>query len=236
MAHRIAGIDVHKRILAVVVADTAVEAEYCFERRMVGTTPEQLRGLAAWLVECAVGEVVMASTAQYWRPVWEALERHWQPIRRSREGASPLAGALHLAQAQSNQGPRGRKKDFPDAERRPVPAAALVRHELRGPSLLVLRRNDALLRPERHSPAVRGHQPDDTANGFVREPAEPDVFARWPLGGVRRIAGCDGVTYEERGPAVTKPRALRRAAKMIRELRRLGYRVESAPALSTNPA
>jgi transposase len=42
----------------------------------------------------------------------------------------------------------------------------------------------------------------------------------------------DGVAYEERGPAVTKARAQRRAAKMIRELRSLGYRVESklAPA------
>ena len=37
-----------------------------------------------------------------------------------------------------------------------------------------------------------------------------------------------GVTYEERGPAVTKERAHRRAAKMIRELRSLGYRVEPA--------
>ena len=40
----------------------------------------------------------------------------------------------------------------------------------------------------------------------------------------------DGVTYEERGPAVSKERAHRRAARMIRELRSLGYRVEVAPA------
>ncbi len=59
----------------------------------------------------------MESTAQYWRPVWETLERDWQPRRRQREGAGPMSGTLHLAQAQSNQGPRGRKKDFPDAER-----------------------------------------------------------------------------------------------------------------------
>ena len=44
----------------------------------------------------------------------------------------------------------------------------------------------------------------------------------------------DGVTYEERGPAVSKERAHRRAAKMIRELRSLGYRVEAAPAPSGN--
>src|SRR6202048_4877927 len=28
-----------------------------------------------------------------------------------------MSGTLHLAQARSNRGPRGRKKDFPDAER-----------------------------------------------------------------------------------------------------------------------
>ena len=117
MGYRIAGVDVHKRMLAVVVADVAVEDEYQFERRMVGTTPAQLRALADWLVEREVEEVVMESTAQYWRPVWEALERQWQPQRRRREGAGPVSGTLHLAQAQSNQGPRGRKKDFPDAER-----------------------------------------------------------------------------------------------------------------------
>jgi transposase len=45
-----------------------------------------------------------------------------------------------------------------------------------------------------------------------------------------------GVTYEERGPAVTKHRAQRRAAKMIRELRSLGYRVEPLTSPSTSPA
>ena len=38
MAYRVAGIDVHKRMLAVVVADVAVETGYVFERRLVGTT------------------------------------------------------------------------------------------------------------------------------------------------------------------------------------------------------
>jgi transposase len=117
MAYRIAGIDVHKKMLAVVVSDVEVEGEYQFERRRVGTSPDQLRSLAAWLADGDVEEVVMESTAQYWRPVWETLERHWQPIRQQREGAGPMSGTLHLAQAQSNRGPRGRKRDFPDAER-----------------------------------------------------------------------------------------------------------------------
>ncbi len=117
MTYRIAGIDVHKKMLAVVIADIAIGGEYQFTRRRVGTSPSELRELGAWLVAQAVEEVVMESTAQYWRPVWEVLERDWMPPRRTRDGASPMAGRLHLAQAQSNKGRRGRKRDFPDAER-----------------------------------------------------------------------------------------------------------------------
>jgi hypothetical protein len=39
MSYRIAGIDVHKKILAVVVSDVEVENEYQFERRMFGSAP-----------------------------------------------------------------------------------------------------------------------------------------------------------------------------------------------------
>jgi transposase len=117
MGYRIAGVDVHKKTLAVVVADVEVAGEWRFERRPFGTSPSHLRRLAEWFVEGDVEEIVMESTAQYWRPVWEALERDWQATRRMRPTARPTAGALHLAQAQSNTGPRGRKKDFPDAER-----------------------------------------------------------------------------------------------------------------------
>jgi hypothetical protein len=49
--------------------------------------------------------------------VWGALERYWKPIREKREGARRRSGTLHLAQAQSNRGRRGRKRDFRDAER-----------------------------------------------------------------------------------------------------------------------
>jgi hypothetical protein len=117
MSYRIAGIDVHKKMLAVVVADVEVEGEYQFERRLFGSNPEHLRLLANWLIEQQVEEVVMESTAQYWKPVWGALEQYWKPTGQKQESAGPMAGTLHLAQAQSNRGPRGRKKDFPDAER-----------------------------------------------------------------------------------------------------------------------
>jgi transposase len=116
-SYRIAAIDVHKKMLAVVVADVAGEGEYQFERRKFGSTPDELRRLAEWLVELGVEEVVMESTAQYWKPVWAALERYWKPARQQREGATKMSGTLHLCQAKSNHGPRGRKNDFADAER-----------------------------------------------------------------------------------------------------------------------
>ena len=117
MSYRIAGIDVHKKMLAVVVSDVEIDGEYQFERRKFSSNPEQLRLLAAWLLEQEAEEVVMESTAQYWRPVWEALERYWKPICEKRAGARRKSGTLHLAQALSNRGRRGRKRDFPDAER-----------------------------------------------------------------------------------------------------------------------
>jgi Transposase len=107
MAYRIAGIDVHKKILAVVVCDIEVEDEYTFEPRKFSSSPEQLRSLATWLLEQEAVEVVMESTAQYWKPVWEALERYWKPLSERREGARRKSGTLHLAQALSNRGRQG---------------------------------------------------------------------------------------------------------------------------------
>jgi transposase len=100
--YRIAGIDVHKRMLAVVVSDIAREGEFQFEHRKFGTLDGDLKGLSQWLAEQQVREVVMESTAQYWKPVWRQLEG---------------ACELHLAQAQSNRAPQGRKRDSADAER-----------------------------------------------------------------------------------------------------------------------
>jgi transposase len=117
MAYRVAAVDVHKKMLAVVVTDVAGDGQYEFERRKFGATPDQLQLLAEWLIEREVEETVMESTAQYWKPVWGALERYWKPERQKREGAATMSGALHLCQAKSNRGPRGRKSDFADGER-----------------------------------------------------------------------------------------------------------------------
>src|ERR1039458_7249389 len=86
MAYRVAAVDVHKKMLAIVVADVAGEGQYQFERRKFGATPDQLHLLAQWLVQQEGEEVVMESTAQYWKPVWGALERYWKPARARKAG------------------------------------------------------------------------------------------------------------------------------------------------------
>jgi transposase len=117
MSYRIAGIDVHKRMLAVVVSEIGSEGIGVMTEQKFLTTLEQLRGLAEWLAELQVNEVVMESTAQYWQPVWGILEEYWQPKRQGCLGAGTQAGKIHLAQAQSNRARQGRKNDFADAER-----------------------------------------------------------------------------------------------------------------------
>lgn len=117
MSYKIAGIDVHKRMLAIVVADIGIDGEPTFERQTFSTSPDQLEALARQFAEQGIQEVVMESTAQYWKPVWEALELHWQPVCRKQAGSSAVSGSLHLAQAESNRARRGRKTDFADAER-----------------------------------------------------------------------------------------------------------------------
>src|SRR5260370_29618412 len=118
MSYRIAGIDVHKKMIVVVIADVMSEgAEYDFEQRKFGATPTELQILAEWMTQQEVQEAVMESTAQYWKPVWGALERYWTPECKKREGAGPMSGTLHLAQAKSNRGPKGRTNDVADAQR-----------------------------------------------------------------------------------------------------------------------
>jgi transposase len=114
-AYKIAGIDVHKKMLAVVVAWES-NGELAFEHQKFGTTAEHLRRMREWFQAKGVQQVVMESTAQYWKPVWRELEGGFQ---------------LDLAQAQSNRAPRGRKSDFADAER-------LVRRYIAGELILSL--------------------------------------------------------------------------------------------------
>jgi transposase len=97
----VAGIDVHKKMLAVVVGRPAGE-QVEYRKRKFGTTRGEIQHLGAWLRAQAVSEVVMESTAQYWRPVWYGLEGHFR---------------LHLTHPLKTRARPGRKSDFRDAQR-----------------------------------------------------------------------------------------------------------------------
>ena len=101
MSYKVAGIDVHKKVLMVVVVEAGPQVEL-LERKRFSTMSSDLQTLARWLKDRGVEKAVMESTAQYWKPVWYELEPHVK---------------LELAQAFSNRAPRGRKHDFGDAER-----------------------------------------------------------------------------------------------------------------------
>ena len=47
--YKVAGIDVHKKMLAVVITDVAVLGPYEFERRKFGAGAAELKALADWL-------------------------------------------------------------------------------------------------------------------------------------------------------------------------------------------
>ena len=97
----VAGIDVHKKMLAAVIRKpNGAGVEYI--QRKFGTMKSEIEHLAAWLQQHRVSEVVMESTAQYWRPVWYGLEKHFQ---------------LHLTHPLKTRAPRGRKRDLRDARR-----------------------------------------------------------------------------------------------------------------------
>jgi len=97
----VAGLDVHKKTVVVVVLHSA-QPDEDVASGIFGTTQFGLQELAAFLLRHGATQVAMESTAQYWRPVWMALED---------------AFALTLAQARSTRARRGRKWDKADARR-----------------------------------------------------------------------------------------------------------------------
>lgn len=101
MKRMIAALDVHKRMLMVIVGDASALNGELRKARFL-TTPSNLERLKEWLLDQGVTEVVMESTAQYWKPIWLALEGPFK---------------LFLAQAWSNRAKHGKKADYLDAER-----------------------------------------------------------------------------------------------------------------------
>ena len=96
----VAGLDIHKKSVVVVLHADCPDEEYA--AGVFGTTRFGLNELIAFLRQHEVTHAAMESTPRYWRPVWMALEGQF---------------TLTLAQARSTRAPRGRKWDKADAQR-----------------------------------------------------------------------------------------------------------------------
>jgi len=72
---RCAGIDVGKKWISVCVLTGPANGDAQAETRKFQTTNQCLERLAEWLVECGCTHVVMESTGEYWRPIYNVLEK-----------------------------------------------------------------------------------------------------------------------------------------------------------------
>jgi transposase len=98
-----AGLDVHKKSVTAcrLISDpTGQQAEGIAELQTFGTMTRDLLALADWLVEAGITHIAMASTGEFWKPVYNLLEGTFTII---------LVNAAHVKNVP------GRKTDKADA-------------------------------------------------------------------------------------------------------------------------
>ena len=96
-----AGLDVHQASVVACVNRTGRGGRSHKEVRSFGTMRDDLVALRDWLLEAGVSQVAMESTGVYWKPVYAALEDHFEVI---------VANAQHIKTVP------GRKTDVKDCE------------------------------------------------------------------------------------------------------------------------
>lgn len=106
-----AGLDVHKKHVAVCVLQSGPQGQVQKQARQYRTMTAALEQLGAWLTDLGVTHVAMESTGVYWKPVFNVLE--------------DLVEVWVVHPRESKQVP-GRKTDVTDAEW----IAKLMRHGL----------------------------------------------------------------------------------------------------------
>jgi transposase len=77
---RCCGIDVHKKSVTVCILPAVGSLNTEPLRRNFRTYTRDLKQLRACLKKCKVTEIAMESTGQYWRPVWNVLEGHFEKL------------------------------------------------------------------------------------------------------------------------------------------------------------
>lgn len=113
---RCCGIDVHKKSVSVCVLPPTGNSSLPVREEKFRTFTRDLKRLRGWLLQLRVTDIVMESTGQYWRPVWNILEE-------------AFAGGLILVNPLHVKALKGRKTDRLDAR---WLATRLERDDLKG--------------------------------------------------------------------------------------------------------
>ena len=113
---RCCGIDVHKNSISVCVLPPVGSRSVPIKEEKFRTFTRDLKRLRGWLLRLQVTEIVMESTGQYWRPVWNVLEEAFS-------NRMVLVNPLHVKAL------KGRKTDRLDAK---WLATRLEREDLKG--------------------------------------------------------------------------------------------------------
>jgi hypothetical protein len=122
MCYRIAGIDVHKKMLAVVVADVEVEGEYEFERRKFRSNPAHVRLLVEWPLErIGHNRAIWAIAHQLCRLIWILLH---QQVRYEERG--PAVAAISKQKHTDRMGPATAQARVTGVETRSIEPVQLV--------------------------------------------------------------------------------------------------------------
>jgi transposase len=98
---RVAGLDVHKKVVMACLRILETDGRVHTELRHFGTMTADLEALRAWLLQAGVTHVAMESTGVFWKPVFNVLEGHMEVW---------LVNAQHIKKVP------GRKTDVKDAE------------------------------------------------------------------------------------------------------------------------
>ena len=98
---RVAGLDVHKKVIVACVRVLLPNGDSQVEKQNFGAMTADLLALSDWLLSHEVSHVAMESTGEYWKPVFNILENNFEVM---------IVNAQHISKVP------GRKTDQSDAE------------------------------------------------------------------------------------------------------------------------
>ena len=78
--HNCAGIDVHKKFIAVCIATTDFKGVTSYKKKRFATFNSDLKSCRDWLLQNRCSDVCMESTGKYWIPVFNILEDHFHVV------------------------------------------------------------------------------------------------------------------------------------------------------------